>query len=108
MKTNHTPGPWIAESTGQKGRSAASHYIKARKEKGAPTVAHVKNSPRLPVKANALLIAAAPDLLAECVKLRASIRHSNTCKGPQAFPCTCDADALWESSAAAIAKAVQS
>lgn len=54
-----------------------------------------------------LLIKAAPELLAECVKLRASIRHASHCKAPSAFPCTCDADGLFESSSAAIAKATQ-
>jgi hypothetical protein len=48
---------------------------------------------------------AAPDLLAALENLRGSIRHRSTCRAPQAFPCSCDADQLWEMSGAAIAKA---
>ncbi len=44
------------------------------------------------------------DKLAEQLRrLRKSIRHAQNCKAPQAFPCSCDADALWESSKTALA-----
>lgn len=40
------------------------------------------------------------DKLAEALrKLQASIRHAHNCQAPQAFPCSCDADALWNESA---------
>jgi len=41
-------------------------------------------------------------LLAE---LRDSIRHANHCKGHLAYPCTCDADRLWEESGRVLDKA---
>jgi hypothetical protein len=44
-------------------------------------------------------------LLAALENLRGSIRHRVTCRAPQAFPCSCDADQLWEMSGAVIAKA---
>lgn len=45
------------------------------------------------------------ELLFACKKMRNSIRHANYCKAPSCFPCTCDADQLWEESAVVIAKA---
>lgn len=48
-----------------------------------------------------------PDAVAGVVEAleacRQSIRHAAHCKAPKAFPCTCDADALWESSGKALA-----
>jgi hypothetical protein len=86
----HSPAPWsidfdlIEDSTGK-------------------PVARV--IPRLTGEQNHKLIAAAPELLAALENLRGSIRHGATCRAPQAFPCSCDADQLWEMSGAAIAKA---
>jgi hypothetical protein len=42
------------------------------------------------------------ELLAACKAMRKSIRHSQSCKAPQAFPCSCDAEALWWQSETAI------
>ena len=57
------------------------------------------------MEAEARLTASAPELLAALENLRGSIRHGVTCRAPQAFPCSCDADQLWEMSGAVIAKA---
>ena len=86
----HSPAPWsiefdrINDATGKQ-------------------VAQI--TPRLTGEQNHRLIAAAPELLAALENLRGSIRHGATCRAPQAFPCSCDADELWEMSGAAIAKA---
>lgn len=65
----HTPGPWKAFKIENPGRSAAAYYIWGRKSGRA--VAHIKNSTVLPLEANALLIAAAPDLLDALVQAEA-------------------------------------
>jgi hypothetical protein len=86
----HSPAPWsiefdrINDATGKQ-------------------VAQI--TPRLTGEQNHRLIAAAPELLAALENLRGSIRHGATCRAPQAFPCSCDADELWEMSGAAISKA---
>ena len=86
----HSPAPWsiefdrINDATGKQ-------------------VAQI--TPRLTGEQNHRLIAAAPELLAALENLRGSIRHGATCRAPQAFPCSCDADELWEMSGAVIAKA---
>ena len=46
------------------------------------------------------MIKALPSLIVMCKLLRKSIRHSALCLAPKAFPCTCDADALWRDSEA--------
>ena len=58
----HTPGPWKAYDSFQKGHASAAFYI--RPIGSSRCVAHVKHSTIQPMKANARLIAAAPDLLA--------------------------------------------
>lgn len=44
------------------------------------------------------------ELVAMVARLRNSIRHAAHCKAPQAFPCSCDADKLWDDSFPIIAK----
>lgn len=55
----HTPGPWHPIKTPYRGHASAAYYIMA----GKRAVAHVKQSTSSPVKENARLVAAAPDLL---------------------------------------------
>ncbi len=67
--SKHTPGPWVVHPSHQTGRAAAAYYIDSTSgDARCRAVAHVKNSPRLPVYANARLIAAAPELL-ECLSI---------------------------------------
>ena len=115
MKT-HTPGPWLVrfdEDCFDPSHSALK-IIDGRDESlnhthGALSLAFINVSAFAPHMdeplANARLIAAAPDLLIVLENLRGSIRHAATCKAPQAFPCSCDANQLWEMSGAAISKA---
>ena len=65
MSAAHTPGPWVAHASHQKGRAAAAYYIDrvGGGDKRSRAVAHVKNSTIQPTAANARLIAAAPELL---------------------------------------------
>jgi hypothetical protein len=86
----HSPAPWSIE-------------FDRIKDATGKQVAQI--TPRLTGEQNHKLIAAAPELLAALENLRGSIRHGATCRAPQAFPCSCDADQLWEMSGAAIAKA---
>jgi hypothetical protein len=93
MTSTHTPAPWHYE-TGDDGAVIYTGFTIAK----------------IPIdgsnwQSNAHLIAAAPEILAALENLRGSIRHGATCRAPQAFPCSCDADQLWEMSGAAIAKA---
>ena len=94
MKT-HTPGPWHTQGC----------TIYAGKNRVAQTWDTCDDLPTPTMEADADLIAAAPEMLAALENLRGSIRHGATCRAPQAFPCSCDADQLWEMSGAAIAKA---
>jgi hypothetical protein len=50
----------------------------------------------------AITLASTLDVLKACKK---SIRHAAHCKAPQALPCSCDADQLWETATQAIKKA---
>jgi len=114
MKT-HTPGPWLVNFEQNKFDSRRSKVqvvdgsSASLNNSGLPLVlANVNampfNDESVPL-ANANLIASAPDLLSALENLRNSIRHGSTCRAPQAFPCSCDADQLWQMSGAIIAKA---
>ena len=95
MKSNFTPGPWHTQGC----------TIYAGKNLVAQTWDTCDDLPTPTMEADADLIAAAPNMLAALENLRGSIRHWATCRAPQAFPCSCDADQLWEMSGADIAKA---
>jgi hypothetical protein len=96
MKTHNSPGPWHTQGC----------TIYAGKNRVAQTWdTWYDGLPTPTMEADAGLIAAAPELLEALENLRGSIRHGATCRAPQAFPCSCDADQLWEMSGAAIAKA---
>ena len=121
MKTQHTPGPWtvsqfctprasedplgaylideIAKELGELDAKSYDAEPDSEEEQDWVDARSNKN------EANARLIAAAPDLLDACKKMSESIRHAHHCNAPQAYPCTCDANALWDMSRAAIAKA---
>jgi hypothetical protein len=123
---SHTPGPWFVVPDPQwegKHPNHASRCIcnvpqfaevhpPTEGENGEWHVFHDQHgktvclmTDTLEIKANAHLIASAPELLAALENLRNSIRHTPTCRAPQAFPCSCDADQLWQMSGAIIAKA---
>ena len=101
MKT-HTPGPWLATPTTGNPHNPNSLRMDIVTTTGEWTPAFVAGD-ILPEDAR--LIAFAPDLLAALENLRNSIRHGSTCRAPQAFPCSCDADQLWQMSGAIISKA---
>jgi len=114
MKT-HTPGPWLVNFEQNKFDSRRSKVqvvdgsSASLNNGGLPLVlANVNampfNDESVPL-ANAHLIASAPEMLEALENLRNSIRHTPTCRAPQAFPCSCDADKLWQMSGAVIAKA---
>lgn len=50
----------------------------------------------------AITLASTLDVLKACKK---SIRHAAHCKASQAFPCSCDADNLWDTATKAIKQA---
>jgi hypothetical protein len=122
----HTPGPWFVVPDPQWAGKHPNHASRCicnvpqfaevhpptEGENGEWHVFHDQHgktvclmTDTLEITANAHLIASAPELLAALENLRNSIRHGSTCRAPQAFPCSCDADQLWQMSGAIIAKA---
>jgi len=115
MKT-HTPGPWLVRFDEDQFDPTHStlKIIDGRDESvnhthGALSLAFINVNAFAPHMgeplANARLIASAPELLSALENLRNSLRHTPTCRAPQAFPCSCDADQLWQMSGAIIRKA---
>ena len=64
MTTKHTPGPWITDS---KERTDTARYIMAAARPFPHTIARIDLVNRAEDEANAALIAAAPELLAEAI-----------------------------------------
>ena len=70
--TNHTPGPWYAE---EQDYDSSSYYIRGsdnngkRLTWGKGAVAHIPRSTVMPMEANAILIAEAPNLLAALCRI---------------------------------------
>ncbi|CAB4135031.1 hypothetical protein UFOVP275_54 [uncultured Caudovirales phage] len=56
----HTPAPWTVKPTGYTGHASAKYVINSTKGRA---VAHIKHSTISPMEANAMLIAAAPEML---------------------------------------------
>ena len=109
MNSQHTPEPWqFSDMSGCDMQDNAYACAHIGTDHGLLIAElHGNHEEQAQVLANARLIAAAPQLLEELVKLRQSIRHDIRCKAPQAHHCTCDADALWESSGKTITLATQ-
>ena len=76
MKARHTPGPWSHHRTFN-----GDHFISAEGRRGrielATVYAEAEYQPKLPLEANARLIAAAPELLAALKEL------VERCDGPE-------------------------
>jgi len=94
---SYTKGPWIAFKTGGNGRASAAYYIE---DDTGRSVAHIKRSTVQPMHENALLIAAAPDLLEALEGLMNDLCGQRKSCGHD-FTCTCAGDKANE----AIAKA---
>lgn len=102
MSAAHTPGPWsMSAYIPYEGHASARYYIYGHcGDSRSPTVAHIKNSTKQPMEANARLIAAAPELLDALRRAAQALAHA------------CEASpglylAAYELAAAAIAKATQ-
>lgn len=96
--SKHTPGPWELNS----------FAVEAPLDGGTEVVAHVYNDREAPptgsARANARLIASAPDLLEALVLARATLFHAHFCLVPDA-PCECGRDNVERVVNAALAKA---
>jgi hypothetical protein len=100
-----TPGPWKLHAWGD---SAFEIYSDHEDGNICEVPSHEESS-GVVSEANAILIVAAPDMLQglhaaviQIESLRRSVRHASHCMAPKAFPCSCDADRLYEDSSKSI------
>ena len=79
MKTTHTPGPWACTYT-----SNHAHDYRLTKPNGSPLPVNAPSNDRSEQRANADLIASAPDLLAALEWLRDEYCEGGALDGTEA------------------------